>query len=109
MIRKLALVLLSLAAVLALLVSPASAARSFPETGYTVANDSFLDYFDKRGGARTLGYPISREFDLLGTRVQFFQRAVLQAQPGGGVGLLNILDEGLMPYTSINGSSFPAP
>lgn len=109
MTRKLALVLLALVAAATLLISPASAARPFPETGYTVTNDSFLNYFDRRGGVRTLGYPISRELELLGTRVQFFQRAVLQAGPDGSVRLMNILDEGLLPYTQINGSAFPAP
>ena len=109
MTRTAGLLLLALIAAATLLISPASAARQFPETGYTVINDRFLDYFDKRGGVRTLGYPISREFDLLGTRVQFFQRAVLQAGSDGSVGLMNILDEGLLPYTQINGSSFPAP
>ncbi len=101
--------LLVLLASLALSAMPAFAARSFPETGYSVTNDKFLDYYDHRGGARALGLPISREFDLLGTRVQFFQRAVLQLQPDGSVALMNVLDEGLLPYTKINGSTFPAP
>jgi len=108
MFRKGAIVLFTLAASLALLSTPA-AARPFPETGYSVDNPKFLDYFDHRGGARVLGFPISREFDFLGTRVQFFQRAVLQLRPDGSVALLNILDEGLLPYTHINGSTFPAP
>jgi hypothetical protein len=30
-------------------------------------------------------------------------------KPDGGVATLNLLDEGLMPYTRINGSTFPAP
>ena len=108
MLRSISLVLLSLVAALALLVTPA-AARPFPQTNFSVSNDRFLDYFDHRGGARVLGYPISREFDFLGSRVQFFQRAVLQLSPDGGVSLLNILDPGLLPYTHINGSTFPAP
>ena len=109
MLRGISLALLILVAALALVITPAAAARTFPETNFTVSNDKFVDYFDHRGGVRVLGYPISREFTFLGTRVQFFQRAVLQVTPDGGVGLLNILDEGLLPYTHINGSTFPGP
>ena len=109
MFRTVSLVFLTLIAALALLFTPASAARQFPETGFSVSNDKFLDFFDHRGGARALGFPISREFDFLGTRVQFFQRAALQLQPNGSVATLNLLDEGLLPYTHINGSTFPAP
>ncbi len=109
MFRRVSLVLLTLVAALALFVTPAAAARPFPQTNFSVTNDKFLDYFDHRGGARVLGYPISREFDFMGSRVQFFQRAVLQLTPDGGVALLNILDQGLLPYTHINGSTFPAP
>jgi len=107
-LRTVGLLLLAVAASLALLVTPASAARSFPETGYSVTNDKILDYFDHRGGVRVFGYPISREFDFMGTRVQFFQRAVLQIQPDGSVGLLNLLSDNLLPYTRINGSVFPS-
>jgi len=109
MYRTLSLVFLTLIAALALFLTPAFAAKSFPETGFSITNDRFQDYFDHRGGVRVFGYPISREFDFLGTKVQFFQRAILQLQPNGGVALLNVLDEGLLPYTQINGSSFPAP
>ncbi len=83
--------------------------RYFPETGFRISNDRFWDYFQRRGGLRTFGYPISREFQFLGFRVQFFQRLIMQLQPNGSVGTLNLLDEGLMPYTRINFSTFPAP
>lgn len=91
-------------------VPPATAAdpRFFPETGFRVASDAFWDYFQRRGGLRTFGYPVSREFTLLGTRVQIFQRHVMQRRPDGTVGLLNLLDPGLMPYTRINNASLPA-
>src|SRR5690242_19262471 len=64
----------------------------FPETGYRIANAQFADYFAKRGGLRTFGYPVSRAFLFLGTQVQFFQRQIMQVRPDGGVGTLNILD-----------------
>ena len=82
--------------------------RYFAETGFRVGNDRFWDYFQRRGGVRTFGYPDSREFQLQGFRVQFFQRGVLQLWPDGSVKTLNLLDEGLLPYTQINGSTFPA-
>ena len=109
MLRTIGLLSLTFVATLILWATPAFAARQFPETGFSITNEKFLDYFDHRGGVRVFGYPVSREFDLGGTKVQVFQRAVLQLQPGGGVGLLNVLDEGLLPYTRINGSTFPAP
>ena len=109
MFRNFVLVLLTLVAALALLFTPAAAARPFPQTNFSVTNDNFLNYFDHRGGASVLGYPISREFQFMGSNVQFFQRAVLQQTPDGGVALLNILDQGILPYTHINGSTFPAP
>ncbi len=105
--RTFSLVFLALVASVALLVTPA-AATPFPETGYSITNDKIQDYFDHRGGVRVFGYPISRELDFMGTRVQFFQRAVLQLQANGGVGLINLLSDDLLPYTHINGSVFPA-
>jgi hypothetical protein len=80
----------------------------FPETGFAIANTAFADYFAKRGGLRTFGYPVSNGFLLLGTPVQLFQRQVMQLRPDGSVGTLNILDGDIMPYTRINGSVFPA-
>ena len=83
--------------------------RLFPQTGYRVGDDAFWDYFKRRGGVRTFGYPVSNPFVLLGFKAQVFQREILQQQPDGSVVMMNILDEGLMPYTAINGSTFPAP
>lgn len=83
--------------------------RYFRETGFRVGRDAFWDYFQKRGGLNSFGYPISREFLLEGFPVQLFQRALLQAMPDGGVATMNLLDSGLMPYTQINFSTFPAP
>jgi hypothetical protein len=83
--------------------------RVFPQTGFRIDLDAFWDYFQKRGGVNTFGYPVSQTFTLLGTRVQMFQRLVMQQHPDGGVGTLNLLDAGLLSYTHINGSTFPAP
>src|SRR5579859_6049603 len=83
--------------------------RFFVQTGFRVDTDAFWSFFQARGGVRTFGYPVSRTFKLDGFPVQIFQRIVVQLQPDGSVATLNLLDPGLMPYTHINGSSFPAP
>jgi len=83
--------------------------RYFEQTRYRIDEDAFWDYFRRRGGIRTMGYPVSNTFMLLGMKVQIFQRQVLQLRPDGGVQTLNLLDEGLMPYSKMNGSTFPAP
>ena len=82
-------------------------ARLFPQTGYRVGDDAFWTYFRRRGGVRTFGYPVSNPFMLQGFKVQIFQRAVLQQQPNGSIGMANVLDDGMLPYTKINGSNFP--
>ncbi|MDQ6880967.1 MAG: hypothetical protein M3150_02620, partial [Pseudomonadota bacterium] len=83
--------------------------RFFAQTGFRIDTDAFWTFFQQRGGVRTFGYPVSRTFALDGFQVQIFQREVMQLQPDGGVQTLNLLDPGLMPYTRINASTFPAP
>ncbi|HEY1295830.1 MAG TPA: hypothetical protein VGJ60_22360 [Chloroflexota bacterium] len=82
--------------------------RFFTQTGYRVDMDPFWSFFQTRGGVRTFGYPVSRAFKLDGFPVQIFQRVVIQLQPDGSVATLNLLDSGVLPYTRINGSTFPA-
>lgn len=80
----------------------------FPETGFSIDEPAFFDYFQSRGGVGTFGFPVSNTFRLMGFPVQIFQRQVLQLFPDNSVHSLNLLDPGLMPYTNINGSQFPA-
>jgi hypothetical protein len=87
--------------------TPLGGSRLFAETGFSIADDAFWDYFNKRGGLRTFGYPVSRKFRLLGTEVQIFQRRIMQKQPNGQVGLLNVLDQEFMPYSSFNNAKVP--
>ena len=84
-------------------------ARYFQQTGYRIGEDAFWNYFRVRGGIRSFGYPVSNVFSLAGMKVQIFQRQILQLRPDGGVQTMNLLDEGLLPYTRMNGSTFPAP
>ncbi|HEX8966441.1 MAG TPA: N-acetylmuramoyl-L-alanine amidase [Chloroflexota bacterium] len=86
-----------------------SDARYFAQTGYRVGEDAFWNYFNVRGGLRSFGYPVSNVFVLYGMKVQIFQRQILQLRPDGGVQTMNVLDDGLLPYTRMNGSTFPAP
>jgi hypothetical protein len=83
-------------------------ARYSPQTGYRIDHDPFWAYFGARGGADTLGYPISRTFRFLGCTTQFLQRQLLQQCGAGPVQTMNLLDPELMPYSRINGSTFPA-
>lgn len=81
--------------------------RYFPQTGYRIDNDTIWDYFNRRGGVVTFGYPVSRTFFLQGFHVQFFQRRIVQIGPDGHARLLNVLDPGILPYTSFNFATFP--
>ncbi len=83
--------------------------RYFVQTGYAIDQDAFWNYFIRRGGLPTFGYPVSRTITFLGLPTQFFQRQVMQLWSDGSVHLLNLLDSGLMPYTSFNFSTFPSP
>ncbi len=82
--------------------------RFFFQTGYRIDHDTVYDYFLKRGGVDTFGYPISRTFRFLGFTTQFFQRQIVQIGPDGQARLLNLLDPGLMPVDRINNSTFPS-
>src|SRR5687768_15527046 len=112
--RLLVLVLLALVVVSGSVLPPVDQAsaqqdnRYFEETGFRIDNDRIWDYFSKRGGERTFGLPTSRTFQFLGAPTQFFQRHVLQVTGSGGVQTLNLLGDGLLPYTTIRGSTFPA-
>ena len=85
-----------------------SDARFFSQTNFRIDNDAFWDFFQHRGAVRTFGYPVSRQFKLDGFNVQIFQREVMQQWPDGSIHTLNLLDTGLLPFTKINGSTFPA-
>ena len=60
-----------------------------------------------RGGVRTLGYPVSSEFPLLGKRVQLFQRQMLALETDGSVMPASILDQDVLPITRIDGLNLP--
>jgi hypothetical protein len=83
--------------------------RFFPDTGFRIDRDSFWDFFQKRGGLRTFGFPVSRDFMFFGCDTQFFQRFAMQQCGDAGVGTLNALGDGLLTYNHFHGSTVPAP
>ncbi|MFN8526928.1 MAG: hypothetical protein U0821_27805 [Chloroflexota bacterium] len=80
--------------------------RYFEATGFRIDDDVIWDYFSKRGATRTFGLPTSRTFQFQGAPTQFFQRQVVQVS-NGTARTLNLLDRDLLPYTTVNGSTFP--
>jgi hypothetical protein len=83
--------------------------RYFTQTGFRIDNDVVWDYFLRRGAVNTFGYPVSRTFQFRGVQAQFFQRRIVEIGPDGKARQANLLDPELMPYTKINGATFPAP
>jgi len=79
--------------------------RSFPETGYTVADDAIWTYFTDHGGVATFGAPISRETSLFGSEVQLFEYAALIVQPDGSVQPMQLADT--LPYQRFDGLTVP--
>jgi hypothetical protein len=74
---------------------------------FPVTNAATWDFVNGRGGLATFGCPISRTFLLQGFTVQFFQRQVVQLDAQGRPRLLNLLDPEYLPYSRVNGSTFP--
>lgn len=52
----------------------------FPETGHTLQGE-FLQYWERRGGVKIFGFPISEEFYENGRLVQYFERSRLEYNP----------------------------
>lgn len=77
--------------------APFTTSRFFPQTGFFLRNRdgvNFLSEFDRLGGVATLGYPVSRVFQMGGLQHQGFQRGILQWRPEAkGAVLVNIMDE----------------
>ncbi len=56
------------------LADPGTGVRYFPETGHTLWGE-FGRYWDRRGGMRLFGFPLSETVDEQGRSVQYFERA----------------------------------
>src|SRR5215207_1769734 len=79
----------------------------FPATGYRITSPAIYDYFQHRGGVRTFGFPVSNDFQLMGHRVQIFQRQVLELRNDGTVTTVNILEPDVLPISRIDGLTLP--
>ena len=82
--------------------------RFFPQTSFRIDNDKFFDFFLKRGGIRTFGFPVSRDFTLLATRVQFFQRRVMQIQPDGSAAKLMLFTGNMAGSSTLRRPTLPS-
>jgi len=80
----------------------------FPATGYRISAPALLSYFQRHGGVRTFGFPVSNDFQLVGHRVQIFQRQVLELKQDGTVAPVTFLDPATVPITHFDGLSLPA-
>ena len=82
--------------------------RYFSQTGYRIDDDDVWNFFQQYGGVETFGYPTSRMMTFIGCPVQMFQRQIIQVCQGQSPALINMLDPDIFPYTTVNGSTFPA-
>jgi len=89
-------------------VDPITAARFFSSTGFAIGDDSMWTYFVRRGGQRTFGAPISRQFLLAGSQVQLFEKGMLAQDVDGNVVSVNLLEEPLLPYDSFGDLRLPS-
>jgi hypothetical protein len=65
--------------------------------------DEFLDYWNDFGGLPVFGYPISQEFTENGFRVQYFERARFEHQPGVWAERYDVL-QGLLGVQAVDGT-----
>jgi hypothetical protein len=62
------------------IANPYDGSRYFPETGHTLRGE-FLRYWERRGGARIFGLPISEQVVEDGRTYQYFERAKFEHNP----------------------------
>ena len=74
--------------------------RFFAQTGYRIENDAFSDFFQQRGNAGTIGYPVSPTFPLDGFRVQDQRKSTSPPTDLSGVQRLD-------GHTSVGASTLP--
>jgi len=92
-------------------VDPITGSRAFPETGFTVVNDDIWTYFVRRGGQRTFGAPLSRQFTLSGNPAQLFERGLLVVVPtenGQIVTPINLLEAPFLSFDNLGDVQLPS-
>ncbi|HEX6513572.1 MAG TPA: glycosyl hydrolase [Chloroflexota bacterium] len=83
-------------------------AQAAPAPVLPVANSAIWDYFQHRGGLRTVGQPVSQAFTLNGLTSQLFQRVLVQVDAKGNVQPHNLLDD-LTAVQHVGGLTLPSP
>ena len=86
---------------------PLTASRFFSSTGFAIGDDNMWTYFVRRGGQRTFGAPISRQFQLAGSDVQLFEKGMLALDVNGNVVSVNLLEDPLLPYDTFGDLRLP--
>ena len=75
---------------------------------YAVTDSAIVSYVGRHGGAAALGKPISNPMQLLGRRVQLFERGALLVAPDGSVQPLNLLDGDVVALSALGGPAMAA-
>jgi hypothetical protein len=88
-------------------VDPITGSRYFSETGFSVGDDNIWVYYHRRGGYRTFGPPISRQFTLNTMQMQLFEKALLQVDAEGRVSPVNLLEAPFIPYDTLGDLQLP--
>ena len=76
------------------------------DAAFSVLLPTLQTYYLQHGGLRSLGQPLSHDFQLLGRRVQIFDSLVLEQRSDGSVQALDLLTDAL-PLTHAAGATFP--
>jgi hypothetical protein len=84
-----------------------AAPNTLSDVGFGVSLPSMQAYYLQHGGLRTLGQPLSHDFQLLGRRFQIFERLVLEQRTDGSVQAFDLLGDAL-PLVHAAGASFPS-
>ena len=81
----------------------AQSAEMHTDAGFQLSDAAIATYFHKHGGSVAIGNPISNPMQLLGRRVQLFERVPLEVQADGSVGPLDLLAGDLVSLSSLAG------
>ncbi|MBX5493576.1 MAG: cellulase family glycosylhydrolase, partial [Chloroflexi bacterium] len=86
---------------------PAGNSRYFAETGFNIGNRYFAKFFRERGGLRTFGPPISRQFRYLGFPAQLFDTRLLLLNLDNSVFVVPLGNSTIFPFTQVDGMVLP--
>ena len=73
------------------------------DAGFQLSDPTIASYFHQHGGDAAIGNAISNPMQLLGRRVQLFERVPLEVRADGSVGPLSLLEGDLLSLTAVAG------